>query len=281
MDGHRFDGIVRKAAGMSRRRLLAAVAAGFAGAVVGRGTTAQATFPDTRVMTCGGIMGGQCPSGYTCVDVASDGCDPNAGGADCIGVCVPVSQPTNPCAAMLCEVGTECCPNCGGVCVAAGTNCAAVDCGPMGEPCGPSTCGAGEYCCNESCGICAPIGGSCTEQFCGEPCGNTVCGLGEYCCNASCSVCAGEGEGCTRQYCEEQTGPPCGPTTCAVGEVCCNDSCGICTPPDGFCTLQLCVDDPPGEVCGSTVCPVGEVCCNASCGICTPPGGMCIQIACE
>src|SRR5205814_9221708 len=37
---------------------------------------------------CGGIAGFPCPTGYTCVDDPSDSCDPNAGGADCGGICV-------------------------------------------------------------------------------------------------------------------------------------------------------------------------------------------------
>jgi hypothetical protein len=37
---------------------------------------------------CGGFAGLSCPSdGDICVDLPGDGCDPNAGGADCIGVC--------------------------------------------------------------------------------------------------------------------------------------------------------------------------------------------------
>jgi hypothetical protein len=37
---------------------------------------------------CGGIAGLPCPSGFTCVDDPSDGCDPAKGGADCFGICV-------------------------------------------------------------------------------------------------------------------------------------------------------------------------------------------------
>jgi len=40
---------------------------------------------------CGGIAGIPCPSGMICVDWPNDQCDPNAGGADCIGMCVPGS----------------------------------------------------------------------------------------------------------------------------------------------------------------------------------------------
>lgn len=38
-------------------------------------------------LACGGFAGLACPDGYVCVDDRSDSCDPNNGGADCIGVC--------------------------------------------------------------------------------------------------------------------------------------------------------------------------------------------------
>jgi hypothetical protein len=45
--------------------------------------------PGECVKTCGGIAGISCADGYTCVDNVDDNCDPNNGGADCGGVCVP------------------------------------------------------------------------------------------------------------------------------------------------------------------------------------------------
>ena len=39
-------------------------------------------------MKCGGIAAIQCPVGYACIDDSRDNCDPNAGGADCNGICV-------------------------------------------------------------------------------------------------------------------------------------------------------------------------------------------------
>ena len=38
---------------------------------------------------CGGFGAIQCQTGMSCVDDQGDSCDPNAGGADCGGVCVP------------------------------------------------------------------------------------------------------------------------------------------------------------------------------------------------
>lgn len=239
MDGERFDRLTRSfGRGLSRRRAIAAVAAAVGAIVAGRAPSARAITPP--LIPCGGIGGWACPTGYVCVDAPDDSCDPAAGGADCGGYCV-LETDYNPCAAILCLEGTTCCPNCGGICVPAGTPCSDDLC--PGEPCGATYCAGGEYCCNPSCSICAPFGGGCTEQYCGgEPCGTTTCGADEYCCNSSCSVCARLGEGCTREY-------------CGGGSI--------------------------GEVCGDTVCPSGQVCCNSSCGICTPPGGACIMIACE
>jgi hypothetical protein len=37
---------------------------------------------------CGGFAGFECPEGLTCIDDPSDDCDPEHGGADCIGICV-------------------------------------------------------------------------------------------------------------------------------------------------------------------------------------------------
>jgi hypothetical protein len=37
---------------------------------------------------CGGFAGLVCPDGLTCVDDPTDDCDPERGGADCMGVCV-------------------------------------------------------------------------------------------------------------------------------------------------------------------------------------------------
>lgn len=36
---------------------------------------------------CGGIAAQPCPEGMSCADDPDDDCDPNAGGADCGGVC--------------------------------------------------------------------------------------------------------------------------------------------------------------------------------------------------
>lgn len=169
MDGVRFDRLARGLAGGASRRRVLAMLGGVALAGLGRRAGAAQMVPpavDLSGMPCGGIAGIPCPGGYVCVDDPADGCDP-ATGADCGGRCQR-EEPGggyNPCAAILCIVGTTCCPNCGGICVPPGTACTDALCG--GEPCGAGFCAAGEFCCNPSCGICAPLGGYCTEQYCG------------------------------------------------------------------------------------------------------------------
>ncbi|MCJ1275200.1 hypothetical protein MMC21_003001 [Puttea exsequens] len=38
-------------------------------------------------LTCAGFLGTACPTGFECVDVPGDECDPQDGGADCLGQC--------------------------------------------------------------------------------------------------------------------------------------------------------------------------------------------------
>jgi hypothetical protein len=93
---------------------------------------------------CGGIAGIACPAGQTCIDDPSDDCDPEHGGADCGGICV---EETNPCAAVLCPVNTEC--------VVKGGQAQCV------TRCGDATCGEGMVCCNPLLGICTAPGRVC------------------------------------------------------------------------------------------------------------------------
>ena len=190
-----------------------------------------------RLQPCGGIAGLPCPKGFVCVDDPRDDCDPEAGGADCIGICM--KKATDPCATIRCRQGTTCCPQCGGICIPNGIRCSTVLC--TREACNQVVCGPGEYCCNESCSICAPLGGACTDQFCGPP----------------------------------GQGVPCGPTICPVGQVCCNESCGICTLPGGVCTAVVCDPEPEG-MCGGIAgipCPDGFVCVDDPRDDCDPKTG--------
>ena len=200
-----------------------------------------------RKRTCGGLTGRPCPRGYICVDDPSDSCDPSNGGADCGGICVKESVTPNPCAAMLCIEGTDCCPNCGGLCVPRGTVCSDRLCG--GERCGATVCEAGTYCCNASCNRCAPLGMACTQEACnvdpppGEQCGPRTCPSGQFCCNPECGVCSPNPNICPMIGCVPSEPQPCGKNFCGPGEYCCNRSCGTCAPLDGACTQQVCSDD--------------------------------------
>jgi hypothetical protein len=50
---------------------------------------------DPDAAFCGGFGGLPCADGETCIDDPTDDCDPNAGGADCGGICVPDEDPTD------------------------------------------------------------------------------------------------------------------------------------------------------------------------------------------
>ncbi|RSL73850.1 hypothetical protein CEP54_000231 [Fusarium duplospermum] len=41
-----------------------------------------------KAPSCGGFIGKKCPKGLWCYDDPTDDCDPENGGADCIGICL-------------------------------------------------------------------------------------------------------------------------------------------------------------------------------------------------
>jgi hypothetical protein len=102
-------------------------------------------------VSCGGFAGKPCPGSGACQDDPTDGCDPKAGGADCIGLCV-------------CKQPGECPPD--RIWDGSPAVCACVKVS-SGEACGKNTCGDGQYCCNRSCSVCAPKGGGCDAVLCG------------------------------------------------------------------------------------------------------------------
>jgi hypothetical protein len=75
--------------------------------------------PPTEPAFCGGIAGFPCPAGETCVDDPGDDCDPNAGGADCGGMCVKAET----CGDTQCAPGFVCCNPLRGICTKPGMVC--------------------------------------------------------------------------------------------------------------------------------------------------------------
>lgn len=59
--------------------------------VVAEVTDLDASSSSASAKMCGGIAGIACDAGMNCIDDPSDSCDPNQGGADCGGICVPSS----------------------------------------------------------------------------------------------------------------------------------------------------------------------------------------------
>ena len=51
--------------------------------------TSPPSDPQPEQETCGGFVGATCSDGFECVDDPEDDCDPQKGGADCMGICVP------------------------------------------------------------------------------------------------------------------------------------------------------------------------------------------------
>ncbi len=125
---------------------------------------------DPRPQFCGGFGGIPCPSGYVCEDDPRDDCDPDRGGRDCGGICVPdhgdescdvpgrqyVSHDPAACRARSYRCGRGLEPFFDPAC-----GCGCEPARPRGVECGGNLCSPGQYCCNRSCGICAPLGGSC------------------------------------------------------------------------------------------------------------------------
>jgi hypothetical protein len=228
---------------------------------------------------CGGIAAIPCPAGQECIDAPGDGCNPNNGGADCGGICVPA---TDPCATVRCRAGTRCEVNDGGQaeCVPDPTTdpCAAVRC-RAGTVCqlneqGGAECVLGGPFCDGIAAVQCPGIGECIDDptdNCDPTSGGADCGGVCICAQtASCppgtafdestKICdcatAEDPNPCATVLCREGTrcelhqGEPtcisdgsqdCGPAICSEGSVCCNFSCGICTEPGMFCTQQACL----------------------------------------
>lgn len=142
---------------------------------------------------CGGIAAFECPGAGTCIDDPSDDCDPNAGGADCGGICqcdaAPLilcapgtffdsnpavcactpEVPLDPCATVRCAAGTHCeVVDGGAICAPDEDPCALVDCSSERPVCvvvdGEAVCRAEAPFCGGIAGIECPGAGSCADD---------------------------------------------------------------------------------------------------------------------
>lgn len=76
---------------------------------------------------CGGFANLPCPDGFVCGEDPNDGCDPENGGADCGGICVPAPS----CEPVLCELFCE-----NGFATDA-DGCEVCSCAEVADTCGP------------------------------------------------------------------------------------------------------------------------------------------------
>jgi hypothetical protein len=192
--------------------------------------------------TCGGIANLPCPDGKVCVEDPNDTCDPNNGGADCPGMCIPFKQ-------------------CGGF---------------AGFPCGD-----GEICVDVPNDSCDPENGGadCPGQCIPNPtCSPVMCEL--YCENGfakdenGCEICACN-EPVPTNTCKGQCGGPSADKSCYCDSLCkqygdcCSDYAEACTstrtPASGQCVKnsnEACTTDAD---CVAGGCG-GELCYNPAFG---------------
>jgi hypothetical protein len=135
---------------------------------------------------CGGIAGLQCASGKTCIDDPTDSCDPNAGGADCGGVCVNLAT-AKKCggfAGLTCSSSSTCVDDptdscdpskggadCMGVCVKGKA--------PATQSCANVRCSAGTHC--EMKGINGGAIPVCIQDSGPSDCRTLTCASGMHC----------------------------------------------------------------------------------------------------
>jgi hypothetical protein len=213
---------------------------------------------------CGGIAGFPCPPGLICVDDRGDDCDPNEGGADCAGICVPESPSEctsdGDCAVTqacrTCPDGSFSCPS--AVCV--NGKCAALEpgCPPAGTCGGIAgfTCPPGFTCIDDDGDDCDPnqggadCGGVCIREHDPAKCGGfagEACEEGYECVDApdDCDP-ATMGADCPG-YCRPASGTSCNnDADCpAIGAPCqvCDDGTAAC--PGSFCEAGDCRVDFP------------------------------------
>lgn len=217
--------------------------------------------PDPGI--CGGIAGFSCPPGHVCVDDDGDDCDPQHGGADCGGICLP-------------EVHDG---RCGGD--------------------GTSTCLPHEECVDDPDDDCDPEDdGAACPGFC-QPDVEPICKTASDCpqIRIACSVCPDGNEVCPETNCIDgaceismpacPSPPSCrDDSECEPGHVCADDPADRCVASVDPTCARICL--PEGEDvprCGGLLgelCPSGYRCVDdpsddceplegADCaGVCTP-----------
>jgi Somatomedin B domain len=122
---------------------------------------------DPAPKSCGGFAGLPCAGGELCVDNPNDGCDPNAGGADCPGICV-AKQMCGGIAGIQCPSGQDCVDDPSDGCdpAAGGADCSGM-CVPAAAP-APNSCvdHCGKQSADKSCwcdGACKGYGDCCAD----------------------------------------------------------------------------------------------------------------------
>jgi hypothetical protein len=292
MDGDRFDDLSRTlAAGISRRKVLAGVAAGLLGTLGIRGSAGAGV----SQIYCGNVAcassPGRCKPGCVCCvytnpitgRVMNSRCRPpgtcNPGDVVCPAgkVADPVRGCIDPCS------GPGGCPQ-----PPAGS-CRVATCATSGL-CGTATapddtvCGTGRACCDGGCTTlgttsnCSACGDACTaNQACTagactclyESCNGACCASGQVCIGGVCTARAGEGQSCDSS----------GENDCQTGLTCCSGTCrDLESNPDfcGSCT-RVCATPTAGTCQGARICVAGE------CGFspapataeCRPSSGLC------
>lgn len=204
------------------------------------------------VRQCGGFAGIPCPGGYACVDDPTDSCDPAAGGADCIGICVEAPRPQ--------ACGSRGLPPCGG-----DTFCDF----PVGADCGradvPGVCAPKPSACNR---LYAPVCG-CDGRTYGNACNAAARGVSvdyEGACKAeSCDAQDAVGQGiCLAFWGVKWTGVGCvGVSGCS----CAGSDCDQLYADRFSCEVAYreCVTAPP-RTCAALRCGPGQVCTETAVG---------------
>ena len=258
--------------------------------------------PDKKPQFCGGIAGFPCPDGYECVDDPSDDCSPAKGGADCGGICQPITKPecarNDECPQLRarcseCPDGTAACPEsicANGQCTVVFPTC------PQSPACGGiagTACKPGYECVDDPSDNCDPANGGADCGGLCQPVEFRQCTTDAECpfIGAPCIRCADGTAACPESLCVNGqcnvVFPTCAsPNACGgiAGWVCkpgydCVDTPGDdCDPSTGADCPGICVPTPPPgppRCAGFTgeTCPEGFECVDDPSDDCDPKNG--------